>query len=295
MRTLTRKPLDWFQTRPQVRSEFDDNLDRQLGESLKAHGQIQPVVARPDGQLLAGERRLRGARWAGLAELDVVITDEELPPAEITLLQLTENVHRAGLSDQEKVRACETLLALEPGLDQKGLASRLKVDAATISKWLCVREGRAIPAVREAFFAKQIGLAAAYPISQAPATHQPELLARALAGATRDELAGAVKRRRCESSPGPKLGHIRCPLPTGVTINFAGTALSLDTVIDALAEAQRAAKKARDEGLDARTWQAIMTQKSQSQGTALDPEECCRTGMSAGAPVGRSPGGDVGV
>ena len=65
MATLTNKPLNWFKVARQARQHFDEAELRQLGESLKVK-QLQPVVARPDGLLIAGERRLRAARLVGL-------------------------------------------------------------------------------------------------------------------------------------------------------------------------------------------------------------------------------------
>src|SRR5437660_10582253 len=52
------KPLAWFKINPQVRTSFDEQDLRRLGESLKTK-QLQPVLAQPDGTLIAGDRRYR--------------------------------------------------------------------------------------------------------------------------------------------------------------------------------------------------------------------------------------------
>jgi len=96
MATLTNKPLNWFKVTPQARRHFDEAELRQLGESLKVK-QLQPVLARPDGTLIAGERRLRAATLVGLPELIVIISDEPLTATRIKVFQLTENLHRAVL------------------------------------------------------------------------------------------------------------------------------------------------------------------------------------------------------
>ena len=75
MATLASKPLNWFKVALQARRHFEEAELRQLGESLKVK-QLQPVLARSDGTLIAGERRLRAAKLAGLTELLVVISDE---------------------------------------------------------------------------------------------------------------------------------------------------------------------------------------------------------------------------
>src|SRR5688572_28778836 len=111
MASLTRKPLSWFKIAAQARKHFDEPELRRLGESL-ASKQIHPVLARPDGSLIAGERRHRAATLDGLKELEVVITEEPLTESQVRILQLTENIHRANLADAEKWRACEELLKL---------------------------------------------------------------------------------------------------------------------------------------------------------------------------------------
>ena len=126
MPSLTQKPLKWFKVAPQARKHFDEAELRQLGESLKVR-QIQPVVARPDGMLIAGERRLRAASLVGLAELQVVISEEPLTESELRILQLAENLHRADLRDSEKCQACEELLRLNPiGPTRIGRASETR-------------------------------------------------------------------------------------------------------------------------------------------------------------------------
>ena len=89
---------------------------RLLGESLKVK-QLQPVLARSDGTLIAGERRVRAASLVGLPELMVIISDEPLTDTQIKVFQLTENLHRADLRDSEKFRACEELLGSNDGRD----------------------------------------------------------------------------------------------------------------------------------------------------------------------------------
>jgi ParB-like chromosome segregation protein Spo0J len=90
MPQLVSKPLDWFQTNPQVRRAFDEADLLRLGESLKVK-QLQPVLCQPDGTLIAGERRLRAARLVGLARLEALIAEEMLSESEIRIWQLTEN------------------------------------------------------------------------------------------------------------------------------------------------------------------------------------------------------------
>lgn len=60
--------------------------------------------------------------------------------------------------------------------------------------------------------------------------------------------------------------RIACPLPSGVGIVFTGEELSLDDLIEALGVAQKEAKKAREDGLDAKTFSAVMKDKARKGG-----------------------------
>ena len=98
MSQLMNKPLPWFRIRNQVRTSFDEAEERSLGESMMAHGQLQPVGAKPDGTILWGERRYRAAQLVGITELSVIITEKPLSDSEVRIIQLTENIQRADLS-----------------------------------------------------------------------------------------------------------------------------------------------------------------------------------------------------
>ena len=93
MPELLEKPLSWFKKdKNQPRKSFNEADDRALGESMKAHGQLQPVGAKPEGTLLWGERRLRAALLVGLPTLWVIITEKMLTDSEIRIIQLIENL-----------------------------------------------------------------------------------------------------------------------------------------------------------------------------------------------------------
>lgn len=265
MATLTQKPLKWFKVAPQARKHFDEAELRQLGESLKVR-QLQPVVARPDGLLIAGERRLRAASLVGLPELQVVISEEPLSESELRIFQLAENIHRADLRDSEKFRACEELLRLNPDWSNKDLASHLKLGESTVTKYLS--PSRCIPEVQEALEAGQIGITACYEISRAPEAQQAELLRLKLAGTSRDALADRVRKQKNQSVPQVRVKRIAVPLPSGVSVAVSGQELALDDLIEALGEAQKEAKRARDQGLDAKTFSAVMKDKAKKAGGA---------------------------
>jgi len=263
MATLTQKPLSWFKVAPQPRTHFDEGELRQLGESLKVR-QLQPVLARPDGMLVAGERRLRAAKLVGLKELLVVVSEEPMSESELRIFQLIENLHRADLTDSEKWHACEELLRLNPGWSNKDLAAHLKLSEGTVTKYLAA--GKAVPEVQQALEAGEIGITAVYEIARAAPDQQAELLALKRGGTSRDGLASHVRRQKSEDAPQVRLKRIACPLASGVSITAAGDDLSLDDLIEALGEAQKEARKARDQGLDAKTFSAVMKDKAKKGG-----------------------------
>ena len=107
----------------QPRSVFDDAALRELAESLRRYGVIQPVTARklPSGyyQIIAGERRWRAARLAGLEEIPVrVVEADDRRTAELALV---ENLQREDLNPIEEARGYQALIA-DYGLTQEEAA-----------------------------------------------------------------------------------------------------------------------------------------------------------------------------
>ena len=102
--------LEPRQTQP--RSVFDDEALQELAESVKRYGVIQPVTARrlPSGsyQIIAGERRWRAARLAGLEEIPVrVVEADDRRTAELALV---ENLQREDLNPIEEARGYRSLI-----------------------------------------------------------------------------------------------------------------------------------------------------------------------------------------
>jgi len=98
----------------QPRTEFDPKEIESLSESLKKDGLLQPVVVRPAGagfyQLVAGERRWRAAKLAGLARIPVVV--RQVDDKKMLELALVENIQRRDLNPMEKARAFKQLMTL---------------------------------------------------------------------------------------------------------------------------------------------------------------------------------------
>ncbi len=98
--------------RHQPRRRFDSEGVSELAESIRVQGLVQPVIVRPAGnggyELIAGERRWRAARAAGLATIPALVREAE--DRDALLLALVENVAREDLSPVEEARAYASLM-----------------------------------------------------------------------------------------------------------------------------------------------------------------------------------------
>ena len=100
-------PLDMIEVKAQIREDFEDeeNTLEDLAASIKARGVLQPILLRPNSngyELIAGERRYRASKLAGLADIPAYIremNDEEADDA-----QLAENIHRKNLTQIEEAK-----------------------------------------------------------------------------------------------------------------------------------------------------------------------------------------------
>ncbi|MEP6758025.1 MAG: ParB/RepB/Spo0J family partition protein [Actinomycetota bacterium] len=118
----------------QPRTHFDDEALAGLAASIREVGILQPlVVRRTEGgtyELIAGERRLRAAKAAGLASVPVVLRDSE--DTDLLRDALIENIHREDLNPIEQAEAFKALLG-ELGLKQEELADRVGVSRSHIA------------------------------------------------------------------------------------------------------------------------------------------------------------------
>jgi len=117
----------------QPRAQFDHNRIEELAESIRVNGIIQPLIVRRHGerfQLVAGERRLRASKVAGLAAVPVVIQD--FADDQLLQLALIENIQREDLNPIETARAFEKL-STDLGLTHEEIAHRTGKDRVSIT------------------------------------------------------------------------------------------------------------------------------------------------------------------
>ena len=134
---LEQVPVDLIDPNPfQPRSAFPEETLRGLAESIRSSGVLQPIlVRRVDGkyQLIAGERRLRAARMAGLQAVPAVIRD--LGDRETLELAVTENVMREDLNPIEVAHAYDSLQERFQ-LSHEEIAARIGINRSTVSNTL---------------------------------------------------------------------------------------------------------------------------------------------------------------
>lgn len=258
-----KKPLSWFKTNPQVRHTLTA-ID-EMAKSLKEHGQLQDLGALADGTLIWGHRRLAAARDAGMKEFWVQVFHETLDAVQITVLRAVENIQRENLSQQEIALICKDLV--EGGLSQKQVAVQLGKNEPWASRYMS--PWRCIQAWQDAFLSNAVSVADCAVAAQATEQEQHEMLAAKFgARVSADELRRRVQRARRPSSE-VRRGSVKCPLPSGLTVTVTGNAFSLSEAADALLDAGKHIKKAIAEGLDAKTFEAVMKQKRKGGGNGL--------------------------
>jgi len=127
--------------RHQPRRAFDDEALMELANSISAQGVVQPIVARPtaDGryEIVAGERRWRAARLAGLKTIPAVI--RTLDERGAMTVALVENIQRADLNPLEEAEALHKLIE-ECGLTHEAAASAVGRSRAAVTNLLRVME-----------------------------------------------------------------------------------------------------------------------------------------------------------
>ena len=122
--------------RDQPRKKFDQEALEELAESIKEYGLIQPiVVTKKEGyySIIAGERRWRASKIAGIKEIPAIIReDNEKINSEISLI---ENMQREDLNPYEKALGIRTLMD-SYSLSQEDVAKKLGKGRSTIANWV---------------------------------------------------------------------------------------------------------------------------------------------------------------
>ena len=135
IRKATEVPIEMIKVnRQQPRQSFGEQQLRELRDSIKEYGVLQPLILRKEAGggflLIAGERRLRAAAMAGLDKVPAII--KEATEEEIGLIALVENIQRENLGYIEEAKAYQQLME-KYGINQSSLALKLGKNQSTIS------------------------------------------------------------------------------------------------------------------------------------------------------------------
>ncbi|HEX5133668.1 MAG TPA: ParB/RepB/Spo0J family partition protein [Candidatus Krumholzibacteria bacterium] len=133
----TQVPLDAVDANPfQPRKRFDDSRLKELADSIKLDGVLQPVVVRRKGaryELIMGERRLQAARLAGVPSIPVVVRD--VRDADALRLAIVENIQRENLNAIEEAQAYRRLIS-EFTMSQADMARLVGKDRSSVANTL---------------------------------------------------------------------------------------------------------------------------------------------------------------
>ena len=160
--------------RYQPRSQMAPEALAELADSIKAQGVMQPILVRPLAaggyEIIAGERRWRAARMAGLATVPALIRD--IPDSEALAAALIENIQREDLSPLEEAAGIQRLVQ-EFGLTHQAIAETLGRSRASVTNLLRLLE--LAPPVRELLSEGRLDMGHARALLALPVQHQIEL------------------------------------------------------------------------------------------------------------------------
>jgi ParB family chromosome partitioning protein len=120
----------------QPRKNFDPTALKELSESIKTYGVIQPILVVPKGDrymIVAGERRFRASKLAGLKKIPAVV--REYTPQQVQEISLLENIQREDLNPIETAKAMKELLS-NYGWTQEELADRLGKSRPVVANFI---------------------------------------------------------------------------------------------------------------------------------------------------------------
>jgi ParB family transcriptional regulator, chromosome partitioning protein len=195
---VRRVPLDRIDTNPQQpRMSFDEEALQELAASIREHGVLQPILVRPRAggryQLVAGERRWRAARIAGLSDLPAMI--EEIDDDTALEIAIIENLQREDLSPLDEALMYERMTS-EHGYSVRRLAQKIGKDKGYIENRL--RLADAPPEIKQLVSLRKDTLSHAYELLK---VEDPRKRARLAERVASGELSLVKLRERIEGRP----------------------------------------------------------------------------------------------
>jgi ParB family chromosome partitioning protein len=242
----------------------DEAEIRSLAASLRQRQWMPIIVREPELIVLDGNRRLAAAPLAGIETLFGIPVTQELAPKEINRLIAQLDIRHEAFGNRARGQLWRTIRE-ENGWTNLQLAEELGVSAGLLTKVFGNLDNP--EEIQRLVEAGTLGLRDGYYLSRIEDIAERLRIAQELAAGRLkpDGLPAMVRKGRQPGNgqqPVVRACRINCPLPSGVNITVSGEGLSLDELIESLGEAQKEAKKARDQGLDAKTFSAVMRDKA---------------------------------
>ena len=254
----------------QPRSGRDPAYCRSLGESMKAIGQKVPIIgySEPNGLFAVtdGGCRVEGAKLCSIGELLALDLGHEPTRIELLLAQAAIDNHKKHFSPMDRARLWNSIKE-ERGCTNRELAKELGVSDSLVGD--CLDLLTLPPDVQEQVNSGALDASKGSLIAQMESDpHRQRELAAAGTGMSRAKLLARIRQKGRDTRQDPldRVNSIRCPLPSGITVVVKGNGISLDDASQALAELIKAMKKASQEGLDSKTFQAVLKDKSKAGG-----------------------------
>lgn len=241
---------------------YDEPELRALNKSLLVRQWMPLIVKEPELVVLEGNRRLAAALLGGIETLSGIPVAQEMTPAEINRMIAQLDLRHQPFSEIARGKLWRSIRE-ENRWTNAQLAEELGVSAGLLTKVFGNLDNP--EEIQALVDAGTLGMKDGYYLSRVEDVAERLRIARELAaGRVQSE---ALVRMVRKQKPNEKQQAVRVarrisyPLPSGVHLTVSGERLSIDDLIDTLGEAQREAKKARDQGLDAKTFQAVMQQR----------------------------------
>ena len=240
-----------------------------LGENMLAHGQKVPVIGWFVGkrfQLADGGCRLEGAKLVGIRELLALDLGKEPTRGELLLAQASIDLHKQHLPPVDRARLYQNIMT-ERGFNGKQTAEALNVKEPFLSRFLLLTD--LAPDLQELVNSGALEWTKGSLIANATKDfEQQRELAKAAAGMTRDAFAASVrKRRKGHGENGEqetvKVTRIKCEVPgRKANLTIAGQNISLSQAIEIVQDWLKEAKKAAEQGLSAKSFERVMSDKA---------------------------------
>jgi ParB family chromosome partitioning protein len=221
----------------QPRAEFSEEGLERLAASIRERGQLSPIRVRWSAAMgkwviIAGERRWRATRQAGLPTIDCVFVEGDLSRGELLAQQLIENLLREDLRAIEEAKAFRQLLTLNAWTG-KQLAEALRIPPSKVTRSLALLD---LPDdLQERVEAGQLAARSAYEIAKLPSDDSRRELTRAVQeqGLTAEEARRAVRSRQGRAAPKSRATRVRFSAPGCLMVTVSAGRSFTDPELDA--------------------------------------------------------------